>query len=113
MLGPLSFLLLTKEQVGRVGRMVTARFLVSYQRTSGVHVNPFLEPSEGSFFVMWRLWCKALGEKSSPNNREADVVAAIRTVVLLGYMVTNCFIVAGVIRHWDSNSTVPLHSHHN
>ena len=60
---------------------------------------------------MWRIWCKALGEKSSPNNKEADLVAVIRTVILVAYMVTNCFIVAGVIRHWDSKSTLPLHSY--
>ena len=49
---------------------------------------------------MWRLWAKALGEKSSPDNKEADVVAIIRTAILVVYMVTNAFIVAGVIRHW-------------
>jgi hypothetical protein len=49
---------------------------------------------------MWRLWAKALGEKSSPDNKEADVIAIIRTTILVVYMVTNAFIVAGVIRHW-------------
>jgi hypothetical protein len=49
---------------------------------------------------VWRLWAKALGEKSGATDQEADRVACIRTVVLLTYVVTNCFIVAGVIRHW-------------
>jgi hypothetical protein len=48
----------------------------------------------------WRLWAKALGEKASPNNDEADKVAIIRTIILLIYLMTNLFIVAGVIRHW-------------
>jgi hypothetical protein len=48
----------------------------------------------------WRLWAKALGEKASPNNDEADKVAIIRTIILLIYLITNLFIVAGVIRHW-------------
>ena len=48
----------------------------------------------------WRLWAKALGEKTGNTDREADRVAYIRTVVVLTYIVTNCFIVAGVIRHW-------------
>lgn len=48
----------------------------------------------------WRLWAKALGEKASPNDREADRVAMIRTAIVLCYIITNCFIVAGVIRHW-------------
>jgi len=49
---------------------------------------------------MWRLWCKALGEKAGKSNKEADTVALIRTLIVLCYVVTNCFIVAGVIRHW-------------
>ena len=49
---------------------------------------------------MWRLWAKALGEKASTDNNEADKIAIIRTVVLLCYVITNLFIIAGVIRHW-------------
>lgn len=49
---------------------------------------------------MWRLWAKALGEKASPDNREADKVAIIRSVIVLFYIITNLFIIAGVIRHW-------------
>jgi hypothetical protein len=49
---------------------------------------------------MWRLWAKALGEKASSNNEEADKIALIRTVILLIYLITNLFIVAGVIHHW-------------
>jgi len=49
---------------------------------------------------MWRLWAKALGEKASDKNSEADKVAFIRTMVILTYIITNLFIIAGVIRHW-------------
>lgn len=52
---------------------------------------------------MWRLWCKALGEKATPCDAESDKVAIIRTVVLLVYMITNMFIVAGVVRHWNDS----------
>ena len=48
----------------------------------------------------WRLWAKALGEKSGTTDEEADRVAIIRTIIVLGYIVTNMFIIAGVIRHW-------------
>ena len=48
----------------------------------------------------WRLWAKSLGEKTGASNQEADQVALVRTIVLLTYIVTNCFIIAGVIRHW-------------
>jgi hypothetical protein len=49
---------------------------------------------------VWRLWAKSLGEKTGNTDREADRVAAIRTVIVLVYVITNLFIIAGVIRHW-------------
>jgi hypothetical protein len=49
---------------------------------------------------IWRLWAKALGEKASDSDNEADRIAFIRTIIVLSYITTNCFIVAGVIRHW-------------
>ena len=49
---------------------------------------------------LWRLWAKALGEKSGATDREADTVALVRTFIVLTYIVTNLFIIAGVIRHW-------------
>jgi hypothetical protein len=49
---------------------------------------------------LWRLWAKALGEKSGATDQEADLVALVRTLIVLTYIITNLFIVAGVIRHW-------------
>jgi hypothetical protein len=49
---------------------------------------------------MWRLWAKALGEKAGKDNDEADKIAIIRTSIILFYVITNLFIIAGVIRHW-------------
>jgi len=49
---------------------------------------------------MWRLCAKALGEKASTDNKEADSIAIIRTCIIVSYIVTNLFIIAGVIRHW-------------
>jgi len=54
----------------------------------------------GRMIRIWRLWAKALGEKSGKTDEEADVIATIRTVIVLCYIVTNIVIVAGVIRHW-------------
>jgi hypothetical protein len=48
----------------------------------------------------WRLWAKSIGEKAGRTVQEADQVAIIRTVIIITYIVTNCFIIAGVIRHW-------------
>jgi len=49
---------------------------------------------------VWRLWAKALGEKSGKTNSESDKIACIRTAIVLCYVITNIFIIAGVIRHW-------------
>jgi hypothetical protein len=49
---------------------------------------------------LWRIWAKALGEKSGDTDQEADRIALIRTLIVLTYIITNLFIVAGVIRHW-------------
>ena len=49
---------------------------------------------------MWRLWAKSLGEKASQDSKESDKVAIIRTIIIISYLITNAFIVAGVIRHW-------------
>jgi len=51
--------------------------------------------------TIWRWWAKALGEKASKCDKESDTVAWIRTVIFATYLITNSFIVAGVIRHWN------------
>ena len=67
-------------------------------------------PSKGSFFnsmkkrkTLWRIWAKALGEKSGKDDREADTIAWIRTLIFVSYLVTNVAIVANAIRHWNDN----------
>jgi hypothetical protein len=49
---------------------------------------------------IWRIWAKALGEKAGATDQEADIVAIVRTAIVLCYIITNMFIVSGVIRHW-------------
>ena len=49
---------------------------------------------------LWRLWAKALGEKTGVTDQEADKIALVRTLIVLTYIITNLFIIAGVIRHW-------------
>ena len=46
----------------------------------------------------WRLVCKALGEKASKCDKEADKIALIRLLITLQILVTNFFIIYGVIR---------------
>ena len=50
---------------------------------------------------MWRIWSLALGRKDGRDDREADIIACIRTFILVSYLVTNLFIINGVIRHWN------------
>ena len=51
--------------------------------------------------MMWRLWAKALGQKEGITDQEADVIATIRTAIVVLYIVTNLFIIAGILRHWN------------
>ena len=53
---------------------------------------------------MWRLWARSIGTKEGKNEKEADIVALVRTAILFSYMLTNFCIVAGVVRHWDDSS---------
>jgi hypothetical protein len=53
--------------------------------------------------TIWRIWAKSLGEKASKCDHESDKVAIIRTIIFATYLITNSFIIAGVIRHWNSN----------
>ena len=57
---------------------------------------------------MWRLWSYALGRKEGRSDREANIIACIRTLIFISYLVTNCFIIAGVIRHWNDIPTERL-----
>ena len=44
-------------------------------------------------------------------HKEADTVAVIRTLIFLQLVITNCFIVAGNIRHWNDPYTPPHYEH--
>ena len=56
----------------------------------------------------WRWWAKALGEKASKCDRESDKIAMIRTFIFTTYLITNCFIIAGVIRHWNKQTQIEI-----
>jgi hypothetical protein len=49
---------------------------------------------------LWRVWAKALGEKSGASNREADYIAVVRRVIVVLNFITCLFIIAGVIHNW-------------
>jgi hypothetical protein len=55
---------------------------------------------------MWKLWSLALGEKAHKKDQVADKVAIIRTIIFATYLITNIFIVAGVLRHWNDETKI-------
>ena len=51
---------------------------------------------------VWEVWKYAIGSFSDDKTAPYDnYVAGIRTIIFVSYMVTNAFIVSGVIRHWN------------
>ena len=58
----------------------------------------------------WHLWALSLGEKAHKDDDLADKVAIIRTILFAQVLITNFFIVGGVVinvasvkRHWNNN----------
>jgi len=51
---------------------------------------------------LWKIWKYSLGSFSDTKTEDYDDwVAIIRTCIFVSYMVTNVFIVSGVLRHWN------------
>lgn len=48
----------------------------------------------------WRLWAKALGEKATDDDKESDIIAIIRTVIVFTNFVTCFFIIANIVHNW-------------
>ena len=55
----------------------------------------------------FKIWANALGPKAADCPKISDRVAWVRTFIFVSYLVTNCFIVAGVIRHWNDVLYLP------
>ena len=59
-----------------------------------------------------KIWKYSLGSFSDDKTEPYDnVVAIVRTVIFVSYLVTNCFIISGVIRHWNNNSSECRNAH--
>lgn len=53
---------------------------------------------------MWKIWKYALGSFSDDKTEKYDnYIAIVRTILFFSYLITNCFIIAGNIRHWNDN----------
>jgi len=52
---------------------------------------------------VWKVWKYALGSFSdTKTSRYDNSVCVVRSIIFVTYLATNCFITAGVIRHWNS-----------
>ena len=61
----------------------------------------------------WEIWKYALGSFSDEKTKEYDnTVLIIRSFIFLTYLITNCFIISGVIRHWNNVPTKRLPIQH-
>ena len=59
--------------------------------------------------TVWKWFAMALGEKASKCDNESDIVARIRAGIFLTYLITNCFIVAGVVKHWNDEQPIEIY----
>ena len=52
---------------------------------------------------IWKIWKYSLGSFSDERTSPYDnYIAIVRTIIFVSYMVTNAFIVGGVVRHWNN-----------
>ena len=59
---------------------------------------------------LWKIWKYSLGSFNDSTTKKYDnQIVIVRSIIFTSYLITNCFITAGVIRHWgDSQETVTL-----
>ena len=52
---------------------------------------------------VWEIWKYALGSFEDNKTAKYDnAVCFIRSFIFISYLITNIFIVAGVMRHWNN-----------
>jgi len=52
----------------------------------------------------WKIWKYALGSfNDSTTKKYDDIICIIRTIIFAQLVITNFFIIAGNIRHWNDN----------
>jgi len=56
-----------------------------------------------------KVWKYALGSFSDEKTKDVDnQVVIIRSLIFLSYLITNCFIISGVVRHWNYGNNTKL-----
>ena len=62
--------------------------------------------------TIWNIWKYALGSFHDETTKKYDnTICIIRTFIFLQLVITNRFIVAGNIRHWNDHYTPPHYEH--
>lgn len=57
---------------------------------------------------LWDVWKYSLGSFSDDKTEQYDnYIVIVRTILFLSYLVTNCFIISGVVRHWNPPEQTP------
>ena len=51
---------------------------------------------------LWKIWTYTLGSFNDEKTKKYDdIICALRSIIFIQLVVTNCFIIAGNIRHWE------------
>ena len=59
---------------------------------------------------VWKIWKYALGSFNDATTKKYDdIICIIRSFIFVQLVITNCFIVAGNIRHWNDHHTPPTY----
>ena len=58
----------------------------------------------------WKIWKYALGSFQDETTKDYDnIICVIRTMIFLQLVITNSFIIAGNVRHWNDHHTPPTY----
>ena len=49
---------------------------------------------------VWKLWAMSLGEKASEDSKDADLVATIRTFIVVINVVCAILIMTNIVHNW-------------
>ena len=56
----------------------------------------------------WKIWKYALGSFQDETTKDYDnVICVIRSIIFLQLVITNSFIIAGNVRHWNDHYQPP------
>jgi len=58
---------------------------------------------------LWKIWTYTLGSFNDEKTKKYDdIICALRSIIFIQLVVTNCFIIAGNIRHWEKSPSYTI-----